>query len=426
MLAAPPGTPFPPRPPDALALRNVTVTVRPGGADVYADPDSPDDPLGLLDSGAHAPVDSLVFGEASWLGVTWPDGGGWIAGEQTDFARSVAYTQAVPAWTEAEPVLDYRRALVRDLMRARGADASQIARVDTLSGAALRQLEDTVTMQTLLPGVRSFQDQAVHLGLPEPFDMLPVQITPPAALDALDVQGFGPTSFAFENWEVYYPDTRGLSPGLDVLVPEGSPLIAVADGEIVAFDFLPDPADLTLALRPYLPDTVRARDGSRVPSNVIVGYGHLRGDPSASLVRVGDVVRAGQVIGTSGWPAYTRADGSVEVRRNDAHLHLEVHFVTDGSRDFGAQMPVNPLLFWRPRLIAFQARLASHSGLPPYPSSGQPWGRLGFFTLGCFEVGGDPIWGYDPRADAIWPEGVYDLAALLRYGETFTPYRSGT
>jgi murein DD-endopeptidase MepM/ murein hydrolase activator NlpD len=419
------GTLFPPRPPGALALSGVTVTARPGGADVYAEPEYADEPIGTLDSGARAPAEALVFGAASWLGVAWPETGGWVAAEQTDFIRSAAYGQVVSAWTESEPVLDYRRGLVRDLMRARGADAAQIARVDTLSGAALRQLEDAVTGQTMLPGVRSFQDQASHLGLPAPFEWLPVQITPPAALGALDLQGFGPTRFAFDNWEVYYPDTRGMAPGVDVLVPEGSPLIAVADGVIVEFDFLPDPADLTVALRPYLPDTVRARDGSRVLSNVIVGYGHLRGDPSAALVRVGDVVRAGQVIGTSGWPAYTRADGSVEVRRNDAHLHLEVHFVTDGTRTFGAQMPVNPLLFWSPRLIAFQARLASHSGQAPYPSSGQPWGRLGFFAIGCFEVGGDPVWQYDPRADAIWPEGVYDLAGLLSYVERFAPYRAG-
>lgn len=412
-------------PAGAIPLRDVTVTVRPGGAAVFAAPDGRAQRLGDLSSGTRLQAHAVQFGEYSWLLVSWDTGSAWIAGEDTDFARSPAYNQVIDAWYETDAVLAFRRALAADLLRVRGADAAQLARLSTLSGDALRELEDALALQTLPSAARQVRELADQVGLPAPFEYLPVHTAPPAGIAALEFQGFGPTTIAYEQWEIFYRGTRGMNPGLDFFVPEGSPLIAVADGVIVEFRFLEDDEDRSLALRPYLPETYRAVDGSRLLSNVIVAYGHLTGDPTTELVRPGEEVRAGQIIGTSGWPIYRREDGTVTIQGNNAHLHVQVHLVTDGEQSFGSRQPFNPLLFWAPRLIAFQARLAAHSATPPYPTSGQPWGRLGFFSVGCFRIGPqEVVWHYEPTAEAQWPEGVYDLEATLARLRAFKPYLS--
>jgi murein DD-endopeptidase MepM/ murein hydrolase activator NlpD len=389
---------------------------------VRAEPDTASEKLGSLSEGDQRRVDELVFGDYSWLRTPWQgtSGTAWIAGEFTDFPRSRAYSQAAGAWYESAAVLELRRGLMRDLLRARGAEADKIAQVDQMAGDPLRKLEDTLTRQAVPAGYVNFWQMQERLGLPAPFDVLPVHSSPPAGIKTVEFSGFGPNTFAYENWSIYYEDTRGLHSGVDYIVPEGSPLIAVADGVIVDFRFLSSAQDQSLALRSYLPDQYRKPDGSRVLSNVIVAYGHLTGDPTAQLVHVGSVVQAGQIIGTSGWPVYTSDDGTVSVQHNNAHLHLEIHLVTDGQHKFGSRQPFNPLLFWSPRLIAFQARLAPPH---PYPTEGQPWGRLGLFSLGCFRY--EPptiVWDYQPESGAIWPEGVYDLNSIIKLLGTFAPY----
>ena len=91
---------------------------------------------------------------------------------------------------------------------------------------------------------------------------------------------------------------------------------------------------------------------------------------------------------------------------NNAHLHLEIHLITDGVNQFANRQPFNPLLFFSPRLIAWQARLAR----TPYPSSGQPYGKLRFFSVACFAY--EPpiprVWDYEPSREAPWPQ-VYIL-----------------
>jgi len=411
----------------ALALHDVTVTVRPDGAEVRPRPDSASDAIGTLNGGDPWGALALLFGDHTWLNIPWPQrdspAGGWIVGENTDFSRSAAYNQVAAAWYESEAALGFRRALARDLLKVGGADPAQLAQVDALQGDSLRRVEERLTRQAVPPGYVEFWQMQDRLGLPDPFDVLPVQTAPPAGIDALEFSGFGPTLFAFENWQVFYDSTRGMASGVDFIVPEGSPLIAVADGVIVDFMFLTNPAEKSLALRPYLPDRYRKADGSRVLSNVIVGYGNLTGDPTAQIVRVGDEVRAGQIIGTSGWPVYTRDDGGVEIQANNAYLHLEVHLVTDGQQNPGSGLPFNPLLFWTPRLVALQARLAMHSGRPPYPSGGEPFGRLGFFTIGCFRYTPPTVvWEYEPSREAVWPDGVYDLTGMIALLNTFAPY----
>lgn len=412
---------------DAVRLFDTAVTARLDGADVYATPDASTEPVGRLPGGSQHTAQTVIWrSDGAWLQVAYePElAQAWIRAEQTDFTRSAAYDQLVNAWYESGPVLAFRQALVRDMLRVRGADADRLAEVEMLTSEELVKQEDLLAHQTMLRQYLEFWQLQEHLGLPDPFEHLPVQPQPPHEINCVEFRGFGPNTFAYHNWPVYYKWTRGLHNGVDYIVPEGQPLIAVADGVIVDFRFLPNFADESLALRPYLPERYRKPDGSRVLSNLIVGYGHLTGDPTSALVSIGDEVHAGQIIGASGWPVFTASDGSVSVQYNNAFLHLETHLVTDGKQLFGSRTPFNPLLFWTPRLIAWQARLASHSAVAPYPQSGQPFGRLGLFSVGAFSY--TPryprVWEYRPDEGALWPKGVYDMPAMLDWVYAFDPY----
>ncbi|MBN1966827.1 MAG: peptidoglycan DD-metalloendopeptidase family protein [Anaerolineae bacterium] len=397
-------------PDDLIPLQGATVTVRPGGVNVRAAPDLESPRLGGLREGESTPVVGLAFGDYTWLQVPWGDGTGWIAGEYTDFARSTAYDQAAAAWYDSDAVLNVRRDLARTLLRAARGGADQLAQVDTLRGEALIRLEDALSRRTLPPQVAVFWDLADRLGLPAPFEFLPVHPAPP---DRLAVHGFGPTTFAWRYSTILYAGTRGLHVGLDYFVPEGSPLIAVSDGLIVEAAPAETGAEPSLALRPFLPD------GSGDLSNVVIVYGHLTGDPTVHLVHPGDEVRAGEIIGTSGWPVFRLDDGTTGIQHNNAHLHLEAHFVTDGYGSLNQRVPFNPLLLWSPRLVAWQARLASGGESAPYPVEGHPFGRLGLFSLGAVDIGSrSNVWD----ADAPWPEGVYTLDGLLGWLDSFAPY----
>jgi hypothetical protein len=345
------------RPGDYVPLHDVTVDIRPGGVNVRANPNINSEHLGVLRDDDRVQALGLVFRDYTWLQIPWERNdqeaqNAWIAGEFTDFARSASYSQVIDAWYESSALLDFRRALVRDLLRVRGASQEQLMQANTLYGDSLRKLEAALAGPTMLAGYRAFWELQERLGLPDPFEVLPVHTTPPERIQSLEINGFGPSTYAFENWWIYYADTRGLHSGFDYLVPEGTPLIAVADGEIVDFHPAGSPSsDPALALRPYLPTDHRTPDGARVLSNLVVVYGHLTGDPTALLVQTGDVVRAGQIIGTSGWPVFVQADDSITVQWHNAHLLLETHLVTDGTQTLDNRMPFNPLLFWSPRLV---------------------------------------------------------------------------
>lgn len=409
---------------DFLRLDDVSVTVREGGTSARAEPSLDAGTLGAVPGGTRREADRLVFGEYTWLRTPWegPEADdAWLPGEDTDFPRSAAYNQVDGRWYESEAILAFRRTLARDLLRVRGADRERIAEVDTLSGAALEQLEVSLTRETIPPHYHDFWAMQLHLGLPDPFAYLPVQTSPPGEIDAMGFSGFGPTAYALDNWMIEYEQSRGLHPGVDYLVPEGTPLIAVADGVIVEFAFLSDPADRALALRPFLPDRYQRADGSRVLSNIIIGYGHV--SAGAPIVRTGQEVRAGEIIGSSGWPVFTTEEGAVIAQRNNAHLHLEAHFVTDGTAALDAHAPLNPLLLFTPRLVAWQARLATQRNGPAYPSEGQPFGRLGFFSVGAFDTGPESVvWDHRVTRSEPWPEGVYPLDRMIDWARSFEPY----
>lgn len=409
----------------AVSLRDTMVTVRRGGAVVRREPSSNGQKLGDLRGGEHRWARALSWGDSTWLQIPWdaPDvPTAWIPAEQTDFSRATGYSQVARGWYESEAVLNFRRGLLRDLLRVRGTATDRMDQVGRLSGDALVQLEQSLAGQTMIPEYGTFWRLQDQLGLPDPFDLLPVHTSPPALIDTLDFVGFGPSSFAFKNWELYYEDARGLHTGIDYILAEGSPLIAVCDGVIESAP-APDLPDAPLALRPYLPVRYRNDDGSRQLSNVIVRYEHLMGDPTGQIVAPGDEVSAGQIVGTSGWPVYAMGERTV-VQRNNPHLHVEIHLVTDGQQSLSTRYPLNPLLFWTPRLIALQARLASHGDGAPYPTQGHPFGRLGFFSVGTFDTDASlPVfWSHQPTADQPWASGVYSLEATVEWLKTFEPF----
>ena len=113
-------------PDSAIPLRNVTVTVRPGGTTVFAAPDSEAKAVGELVTGAPQEVRGVLFGECTWLSLPWASGSAWIPGEDTDFARSPAYNQVVTAWYESAAVLAFRRAVAADLLSLRGTDEEPV------------------------------------------------------------------------------------------------------------------------------------------------------------------------------------------------------------------------------------------------------------------------------------------------------------
>jgi murein DD-endopeptidase MepM/ murein hydrolase activator NlpD len=409
-----------------IPLYDTVVTVRSGGVNVRAQPNVNSERLSTLSVGERRQVNGLVWRDYSWLQIYWDRTDqaadvAYIAGEFTDFPRSAAYNQVVNAWYESPAMLAFRRTLAKAMMRAQNYAPELIERVNRMKGESLRALEEFLTQKTMLPLVAQFQGMQTHLGLPDPFDYLPVHTSPPANFTDMEFNGFGPNSFSYQYWPIYYSRTRGMHNGVDYIVPEGSPLIAVTDGVIIEFRFLANSAERTLSIRAYMPDTYRNPDGSRKLSNVIIAYGHLTGDPTSQLVRIGDTVRAGQIIGTSGWPVYTREDGSVGIQYNNAHLHLETHLVNHGDRSYGSRFPFNPLLFFSSRLAAWQARRVDR---PPYPTTGHPYGKLGLFTIGAFsyEPQTPRVWDYTPTPGALWPPGVYNLRAMINYVKTFRSY----
>lgn len=409
-----------------IRLNNTIVTVRSGGVNVRAQPDVNSTRLSTLAAGERRQVFGLVWRDYSWLQIQWDrtdqaEDVAWIAAEFTDFSRSTAYNQVVGRWYESPAFLNFRRNVARAMMRAQNVDPELIERVARMRGESLKALEEHFAAKTVHPKVTEFWQMQAHLGLPNRFEYMPVHTSPPADFATMEFNGFGPNSFAYRYWQIYYSRTRGMHNGVDYIVPEGSPLIAVTDGVIIEFRFLGNSAERTLSIRAYLPESYRNPDGSRILSNLIIAYGHLTGDPTSQLVRVGDSVRAGQIIGTSGWPVFTREDGSVGIQYNNAHLHLETHLVNHGDRSYGSRHPFNPLLFFAPRLTAWQARRVDR---PPYPTTGHPYGRLGLFTIGSFayEPQTPRVWDYTPTPGAPWPPGVYNLAAMVNYVRTFRPY----
>ncbi len=267
------------------------------------------------------------------------------------------------------------------------------------------------------------------LGLPDPFDYLPVRISDQTALANVRINGFGPNTFALRNWRQWYSRIGGLHNGLDVIVPTGTPVVSLCNGLIISdWVFMANPEEKSLIVWCFLPN-----DSDM--SSVLVAYTHLQNN---TLFEHLDYVEAGQVIGTTGSPAGTIG--------ND-HLHLEVHLLTgdvtlpnqrtprrllkelDREQPMDNNTPWNPALFFTPRIINLIENQLDTTGfggtLPAYPTSEMltTAGAAHLSDLGVFSVA-----YYRYRCTVYWEadyaeSGCYASAADLRAKlATFPPW----
>jgi murein DD-endopeptidase MepM/ murein hydrolase activator NlpD len=291
---------------------------------------------------------------------------------------------------------------------------------------------------TIPPEYNAFWAMQDTLGLPDPFDCLPVQLKDEADMKGMLVNGFGPNSFAYYNWPNYYSKVNGMHNGYDFIVPLGRPLLAVADGVIIStsrWPFMGNPAEKTVILWPFLPERFKDESGGRMMSNVLVAYAHL----SNNAVRKNlEVVKAGDTIGISGRP--------VGETSND-HLHMEIHLLGGSPnlfrnldrklltyyknpQPFDNKTPWNPILFYTQRLIAYQVHQLKTLGYrkgPGYPdrnlllkaNAGQ-LPDLNEFSLACYQYGYPTVWKNSGKA---WPPGVLALSDLTEALKNFTPFQ---
>jgi hypothetical protein len=130
--------------------------------------------------------------------------------------------------------------------------------------------------------------------------IFPVDL-PPGPSTWLFGQPYGNTTGAYNFGTAWYSSGQGLHFGIDVGMPCGTPLVAVADGQVAAVD------NLNFGSGPH--NLILRHDALGIASL----YGHLRERPALAP---GQTVTKGQVIAVSGDP-----DVTCDSR---PHLHFEV------------------------------------------------------------------------------------------------------
>ncbi len=304
----------------------------------------------------------------------------------------------------------------------------------------INSIPDQFTIPSAYDQMRAAGDV---IGLPDPFDTLPVQVRTRHRLVNMQVNGFGPNTFAARNWPRFYSRVGGMHNGYDFIIETGTPLSAVSDGVIIKnWPFMADPKDKSLVLWCFLPERFKDAQGRRMMSNVLVAYAHMSDNRVKNQF---DVVKAGDVIGISGTPG---GQGF-----ND-HLHLEVHLLSGNTafrnvrglaprkllqpysrpQPYSNQVPWNPIWFFSKRIIRYllyQGKTIGYGGQPAYPPPAtlQAMGAghlppLNEFTLAFFEYGIPVIWQNSGKA---WPDGVVTtdtLPDVISRFERFEPYEA--
>ncbi len=441
----------------------VTVTVDPsvtlrGPADLVAPPPTPEDLASI-----GAPSVAAVIPSTSTVAVK-P-----AAAEVVIMARDKVNVRAQPSLSAAllgviqrgeivklrEPV---EQALAKIEMGERGGQFLEIAYkgqnafmaawfgapAKLLTPESVMAYIDTLPSYTLPAEYEMFWSHREKLGLPDPFDVLPVQIRSEAELTTMQVNGFGPNTFAMYYGAQWYSRIGYMHNGYDFIVKTGTPLYAVSDGVIIRnWRFMANADEKTLVLWCFLPEKYRDNKGRRMLSNVLVAYGHMSNN---TLRKNHEMVKAGDVIGLSGTPA--------GINYND-HLHYEVHLL-QGDADLpnktdvrllaeykrpqnqGNRTPWNPLLFYTPRVIhysLYQGEKIGFSGgkLPEYPSEAMLKAQdaahlhpLTPMTLAYYRYGIANVWK-KPTTGKKWQEGVVALDMLearLKKFAAFEPYEA--
>ncbi|GAB4525674.1 MAG: hypothetical protein OHK0046_41720 [Anaerolineae bacterium] len=234
--------------------------------------------------------------------------------------------------------------------------------------------------RTDIPAIyRQFWAHQEHLGLPSPFPVLPFQVKSRAILTNMQVNGFGPNTFAMKHGARWYDFGGQIHNGYDFIIAQETPLVAVSDGLIVNWPFMGDCERSTeIALWCFLPEDRRDGAAKRMMSNVLIGYGHVH----RKLVRTGDVVSRGETIGLSGSPRNRNCNQVI----SNAHLHLEAHLLEGdpqlfdnatrqerqllreyiGRQPLDNNTPWNPLMFFDERIVTYCMHQGETIGYP-YP-----------------------------------------------------------
>jgi murein DD-endopeptidase MepM/ murein hydrolase activator NlpD len=296
-----------------------------------------------------------------------------------------------------------------------------------LTQASVDAYINSLPQQNLPAAYEAFWAQRDRLGLPDPFDVLPIQLRTEKELVNLPVNGFGPNTFALRYSAQWYTRIGYMHNGHDFICKLGTPLIAVSDGIIIKnWVFMGNPAEKTVVLWCFLPEKFRDSQGRRMMSNVLVAMGHLS---NGSLIAKHGIVKKGDLIGYTGVPA-----GSTS---ND-HLHYEIHMINGepnlpnqrtnkmlteypGEQNGGNNTPWNPILFYTPRLInyiMYQGQTIGFGKDPEYPNTNllrqngsSHLDPLGPFALAYYRYGIPSVW--KPQAGgAKYPNGVTTMDTL--------------
>jgi|GEM_PF-505016 len=310
-----------------------------------------------------------------------------------------------------------------------------------LTQASVMRYIDGLPQRPIPSGYDTFWSHQEHLGLPDPFDVLPVQIKSESELVNMQVNGFGPNTFSLYNGAVWYSRIGYMHNGYDFIVKTGTPLLAVGDGLIIRnWVFMANPAEKTTVLWCFLPEKYRDSQGRRMMSNVLVAYGHMS---NASLRKKHEIVKAGDVIGLAGTPA-----GSTT---ND-HLHYEIHLLqgdpnmpnnaslpkrrlAEFKRDSNTdnKTPFNALLFYSKRVVQYSLHQGETIGFgrsksPEYPTldmlkakNAQHLHPVDPFTLAYFRYGISNVWKA-PANGKAWGDGVVTLDMLNDRLPTFAKF----
>lgn len=325
-------------------------------------------------------------------------------------------------------------------------------RSELLTKADINTYIDSIPDQyPISPVYDQFWTFQQRLGLPDPFESLPVQVRTQSELVNLVINAFGPNTFSSINWRNYYNGTCGMHNGFDFNVKTGTPLLAVSDGVIFKgsdWVFMGSPFEKTVVLWPFLPKHMQPNpDKPTLMSNILVAYAHTSDN---SLKNKYDVVKAGEQIAVSGFPiGINKETKKAAPEPGNAHLHMEVHLLSgfdsllnpkrlaprkllkdfDRPQPASNQVPWNPVLFFSKRLIKYmqhQSKTVGFYGKPSYPTP-QTLQSLGaghlppldFFTLGYYEYGGGVVW---VNSGKPWPAGVITADILASRLQAFTPY----
>lgn len=165
-----------------------------------------------------------------------------------------------------------------------------------------------VVVLLVLPGLLGLliAPQALHAQNDKPF-IFPVA-APPGPSTWTFGQPYGNTTGAFNFGTAWYSAGQGLHFGIDVSMPCGTPLIAMADGTVAFVD------NMSFGSGPH---NLLVRHEA---AGLIVLYGHLLDRPA---VTEGQLVTQGQIIAQSGTP-----DNTCDSR---PHLHLEIRSLDYGT-----------------------------------------------------------------------------------------------